>query len=133
VTPVTGAVAVPIHIDPALPDYVVQAQLYDTRMARHWKSGDRFRMYFGGRGGQKVGGAYYKGNIIKVHSGVAPGAAGDAAHDPWEMLEVIWDTDDGSSQHRVSGGRGNRCKLVGLQTVVAASSSCLSGCQAVVR
>jgi hypothetical protein len=94
-----GPVAVPLHIDPALPDYIVQAANYETRMRKEWQPGDRFRMYFGGKLGTKVGGAYYKGNILKVHADIKEG---ETQPDPWESIEVVWDSEDGSSQHRVS-------------------------------
>ena len=71
----------------------------------HLQVGDRFRMYFGGKLGTKVGGSWYKGVIHTLH---AQHAATDPNYDPWEAITVDWDTNDGSSQTKVCvcGGGG---------------------------
>ncbi len=40
---------VPIHIDMALPDYIVKPDTYMKGMIKTWAKGERFRMYFGGK------------------------------------------------------------------------------------
>ena len=110
-----GPVALPLHIDPTLPDYIVQAPNYESRMQKGWQPGDRFRMYFGGKLGTKVGGAYYKGYIKKVHADIKEG---DNQPDPWESIEVLWDSEDGSSQHRVSTRCHCMCRVRDAQGCV---------------
>lgn len=95
-------IAVPIHIDAALPDYICQATSYDAHSQRKWQVGDRFRMFFGGKLGTKVGGSYYKGKIEAVNSQLKPG---DSEPDPWESVTVSWDNEDGGTQHKVSAYR----------------------------
>lgn len=41
---------VPIQIDSTLPDYIAKADAYDKGVLNTWRPGDRFRMYFGGKG-----------------------------------------------------------------------------------
>jgi hypothetical protein len=38
-----------IHIDNAMPDYVVRHEQFERGMAKKWASGDRIRMFFGGK------------------------------------------------------------------------------------
>jgi hypothetical protein len=49
-----GDMALPIHIDGALPDFLIPAATYEERVKKSWTPGERFRMYFGGKHGQKV-------------------------------------------------------------------------------
>lgn len=52
-----GEIAVPIHIDASVPDYIVEKKAYEASLKRTWAVGDRFRMSFAsGRsaGGGKV-------------------------------------------------------------------------------
>ncbi|GMH41171.1 hypothetical protein BSKO_09081 [Bryopsis sp. KO-2023] len=89
----SSAIAVPIHIDNSLPDFVVKIGPYDQGTRKQWKTGERFRMFFGGkasRGGQ--GGVYYKGTVVSVEE-VRPGES----YDPWESLTVEWDNDTSES------------------------------------
>lgn len=44
-------IAVPIHIDAHLPDYIVRTEMYERGMTKRWNVGQRFRMYFGGKVG----------------------------------------------------------------------------------
>lgn len=37
-----------------LPDMLMSAATYEARVAKKWTAGERFRMYFGGKHGQKV-------------------------------------------------------------------------------
>jgi hypothetical protein len=52
-----GDLALPIHIDGDLPDFLMPAATYEERVAKQWAPGERFRMYFGGKHGQKVRGS----------------------------------------------------------------------------
>ncbi|KAK9833054.1 hypothetical protein WJX74_005940 [Apatococcus lobatus] len=86
--------AVPIAADSSLPDYVVRADIYDKGMQRIWGQSDRFRMFFGSKTGQRGGGQYYKGEVVKVRQKQpSPGAtlAEHEAYDPWEALDVEWE------------------------------------------
>jgi hypothetical protein len=49
-----GDIALPIHIDPGLPDFLMPASTYEERVRKSWVPGERFRMYFGGKHGTKV-------------------------------------------------------------------------------
>lgn len=89
----TDAIAVPIHIDITLADFVVKIGTFDQGTKKIWKAGERFRMFFGGkssRGGQ--GGVYYKGTVVSVED-VKPGME----YDPWESITVEWDNDNSES------------------------------------
>ncbi len=49
VPPAAGDLALPLHADASLQDYVVKADVYDRRCAKTWRAGERFRMYFGSK------------------------------------------------------------------------------------
>ncbi|KIY93072.1 hypothetical protein MNEG_14891 [Monoraphidium neglectum] len=99
---VGGEIALPIHIDPSLPDFLMPAQMFAERTKKTWTPGERFRMYFGGKHGTKarfarapnVGGAYYKGNIVAVAT--ADNHTGPGDFDPWESITVHWDNEENS-------------------------------------
>jgi hypothetical protein len=81
-----GDIALPIHIDADLPDFLMPAATFEERMAKKWTPGERFRMYFGGKHGQKVGGRGRDGArwVRGMRSGAAApdgraGAWGEAA------------------------------------------------------
>ena len=48
-------VAVPLHASSALPDCVVRADAFDRGMQRAWRAGERFRMFFAGKGHWRAG------------------------------------------------------------------------------
>lgn len=48
-------VAVPLHVSSALPDCVVRADAFDRGMQRAWRAGERFRMFFAGKGHWRAG------------------------------------------------------------------------------
>lgn len=84
------AVAVPIHVDNSLPDFIVNVSAYDQGMHKQWQPGDRFRMFFGGKWSSRgQGGVYYKGAVVAV----AEHKLGEP-YDPWESLTVEWDNDN---------------------------------------
>lgn len=114
------SVAVPIHIDNTLADFVVKVSTYDQGTRKRWKTGERFRMFFGGkasRGGQ--GGVYYKGTVVLVED-VKPGEL----YDPWESIMVEWDNDSsesplmkvnlGSLSRRTNGSLESECMCLEL-------------------
>ena len=89
-----GDVALPIHIDRHLPDLLMAAPTFEERVKKQWAPGERFRMYFGGKHGQKVGGAYYKGTITAIST--ADNWRGPGEFDPWESVTVHWDNEENS-------------------------------------
>lgn len=94
----TTSVALPIHVDNALPDFIVKISAFEQSRRINWKAGDRFKMFFGGKSRTRgPSGIYYKGTI----SGVKQPVSGEA-YDPWESLTVKWDNDNTGAAMKVS-------------------------------
>lgn len=93
-----------------------------ARRQKMWQPGDRFRMYFGGKLGTKVGGSWYKGKIESVDVPAQPMVQD---HDPWDSIHVVWDKNDGSGQTKVRPGRR---RVGGGGRGGTAAWGCLHGC-----
>lgn len=90
-------IVLPLHVDNLLPDFIVKVSAFEQSKKTHWKVGDRFKMYFGGKGSARSASGYYKGTI----SGVKQAVLGEA-YDPWESLTVEWDNDNTGASMKVS-------------------------------
>ncbi|KAK9821217.1 hypothetical protein WJX81_001314 [Elliptochloris bilobata] len=96
--------AVPLRVDGSLPDCVVRADVFDRGMQRAWHAGERFRMFFAGKGHWRAGGVYYTGTVKDVLAErPAPGASLEQrlAYDPWEAIAVTWDARKGWAESDV--------------------------------
>ena len=94
----SNTIALPIHVDNALPDYIVKISAFEQSRKTKWKTGDRFKMFFGGKSLTRgPSGIYYKGTISSVKQPVQ-----GEAYDPWESLTVEWDNDHSGASMKVS-------------------------------
>jgi hypothetical protein len=92
-----GDLAIPLHADATLQDFIVKAELYDRRCSKSWRAGERFRMYFGakvraapaqGGGGPLAAGGCLAGLVASPAGRVLPPAAAAA----------MWAGDGGTNQ-----------------------------------
>eukprot|EP00210_Caulerpa_lentillifera_P005494 g5254.t1 len=91
--------ALPIHVDSSLPDFIVKVDAFEQSIQKNWKVGDRFKMFFGGKSTARsqAGGGYYKGTISQVATPIS-----EESYDPWESLTVEWDNDHTGGSMKVS-------------------------------
>jgi len=95
-----ASIALPIHVDNSLPDFIVKVEAFEQSIQKNWQVGDRFKMFFGGKSTARshAGGGYYKGTISAV---TTRASLGDS-YDPWESLTVEWDNDNTGASMKVS-------------------------------
>ncbi len=91
---------IPVALDKGLPDYLIKTEMYAKNMRISWATGDRFRIFFGGKISSKThkmvrtGGTWHRGVIVDVlvpQPGAGATLREKESYDPWESLVVYYD------------------------------------------
>ena len=90
-------ISAPMHMDSALPDFVVPENVFKAGMSLRWRRGQRFRMFYADDG---ESGQFWSGTVVKNHFHEPDGTGVQSTGgDPWECIEVAWDNEDYRGEH----------------------------------